>query len=71
MTTQEADTIARRIWETGRAVRGLGECIMGPTRPDGTFAGIYRGRDWRSVTNRAQRSKPYDAFPPSLAEIRK
>jgi hypothetical protein len=70
MNTREAGIIAARIWDTGRAVRSLGECIMGPVRPDGTFAGVYRGRDWRSVVNRAMSSKPYDTIPATLEQIR-
>ena len=71
MTAREADTIARRLWERGRAVRSLGECIMGPTRPDGTFAAVYRGKAWGPVVRRAMRNLPYDTpLLPSVAEYR-
>jgi hypothetical protein len=61
MNTREADAIARRLWDTGRAIRSLGGYVlMGPVDSEGRFVAYYTGKSWSTVVRRAMTNKPYD-----------
>ena len=69
MTLNEADQAASRIFQNGRCIqvrdpRGLSRdrYMIGPVRPNGTFAGFYYGTALAALVKRAARPGRYDVL---------